>query len=295
MESFVSPTRIEHGLVRRLTSWLFPAPPGGRAAVMRTAVYLFVLFDVLVVTSWAVDRGQLPADLYRPLFIARHFPVPSPGPVLVPVVRVALLICAAMAATGRLPRMLGIVVFVLYLEWMVIAFSYGKVDHDRFAILVALAVLPTVGGVRWGDQEADAASGWALRCIQVAVVLTYFLAALAKIRFGGIDWVNGATLMRAVLRRGTFLAEPLASYPWLLTATQYGIMAFELAAPLMLVCGRVGRLFLGAAVVFHVITYLFIRLIFLPHVICLLAFLPLERARAVRWVRLRVPGPHSAA
>ena len=42
-------------------------------------------------------------------------------------------------AAGR-RRLLGWTVFLLYLEWMIIAMSYGKVDHDRFALLVALAV-----------------------------------------------------------------------------------------------------------------------------------------------------------
>jgi hypothetical protein len=52
-------------------------------------------------------------------------------------------------ATGRAPRLLGWTIFVLYFEWMIIAMSYGKVDHDRFAFLVALAVLPTVAP--WGS------------------------------------------------------------------------------------------------------------------------------------------------
>lgn len=288
METSVTADGGDGRLVGRLSAWWFPPMPRARIAALRTTIYAFVVFDVLVVTSWAIGRGDVPAELYRPLFIARHLPLPAPGPVVVPVVMAALIVSAAVAATGRLPRVLGIAVFLLYVEWMIIAFSYGKVDHDRFAILVALAVLPTVGVTKWGDHESDRASGWAIRCVQVAVVLTYFLAAVAKIRFGGIDWVNGATLMRAVLRRGTFLADPLQDYPAVLHAAQYGIMAFELAAPLMLAGGRLGRVLVGAAVVFHLITYVFIRLIFLPHVICLLAFFPLERVRAPRWPRLRV-------
>lgn len=257
--------------------WWFPPIARGRVAALRAVVYGFLFYDVLVVTSWAADRGALPRELYRPLFIARHLQLPAPGPRLVPVVMVALLACAGVAATGRLPRLSGVVVLALYVQWMIVAFSYGKVDHDRFALLVALAVLPTVGAVRWGDRRHDEAAGWAVRCIQVAVVLTYLLAALAKFRFGGLAWLGGATLMRAVLRRGTVLAEPLETLPWVLRGAQWAIVAFELASPLLLARGRLGRAFVVGALCFHLATYAFLRLSFLPHVICLLAFAPLER------------------
>ena len=46
--------------------------------------------------------------------------------------------------------------------------------------------------------------------------------------------MNGATLTRAVLRRGTFISEPLLDYPWVLQAAQYGIVAFEVLSPLLL-------------------------------------------------------------
>jgi hypothetical protein len=165
---------------------------------------------------------------------------------------------------------------------MLVAMSYGKVDHDRFAFLVLLAVLPTVGAARHGDAAEDESSGWALRCVQLAVVLTYLLAAFAKFRFGGLDWANGATLTRAVLRRGTFLGRPLLDAPWLLQATQWGIIVVELASPLLLLRGRVGRGLVVFYLIFHLVTFATITIIFLPHVMCLLAFLPLERLRVSR-------------
>jgi hypothetical protein len=128
---------------------------------------------------------------------------------------------------------------------MVIAFSYGKVDHDRLALLVALAVLPTVGRARASDLTPDERAGWALRCIQLAVVATSVLAVGAKLRFGGLEWVGGATLVRAVVHRGTPLAEPLMELPWVLQAAQAALVALELSAPLMLVRGRVGRLWVA--------------------------------------------------
>jgi hypothetical protein len=116
------------------------------------------------------------------------------------------------------------------------------------------------------------------------VVCTYFLAVVAKHRYGhGIfTWLDGTTLLRAVVRRGTFLADPLAEWPWILHATQYLLVAMELASPLLLVRGRVGRWLLYGFVGFHTVTFACLTIAFWPHLACLLAFLPLERLSDVR-------------
>jgi hypothetical protein len=268
------------GTVTAARGWLFSPMPRGRIAVLRTILYGFIFVDVLLTTAWVVRHGDVPPELYHPLFFGRVLPLPIPTPLVVRSIEIALLVSAGIAAIGRAPRLAGTATFVLYFEWMMIAFSYGKVDHDRVAFLVALAVLPTVGSARWRDEAVDEASGWAIRCIQIAVVLTYFLSVFAKLRFGGIEWVNSSTLMRSVIRRGTLLAEPLEDYPWVLQAAQYWIVAFELASPLLLIEGRVRRVMLVLAVAFHLTTFSTIGIIFLPHVMCLLSFIPLEELRS---------------
>ncbi|MFN2389433.1 MAG: MFS transporter permease [Actinomycetota bacterium] len=279
-----------------MRAWLFEKVPRGRVAVLRAVLYTFIFVDVLLTTSWIARHAALPGELYHPLLLGRWLPLPVPGAGYVRTVEIALLLCAALAATGRAPRAAGAAVALLYLQWMLIGMSYGKVDHDRFAFLVALAVLPTVGPARWGDHTADESSGWAIRSVQVAVVLTYLLASYAKLRYGGIAWLDGSTLMRAVIRRGTYLAEPLKDMPGVLRVGQYLIMLFELASPLLLVRGRVGRSFLVAALLFHLTTYATITIIFLPHVMCLLSFVPLERLRPPRLVgRVLSPAPVAPA
>ena len=279
-----------------VSAWWFRPVARGRVAVLRTLFYAFIFVDVFLTTSWVARHVVVDGALYQPLFLGRVLPLPVPTPGLIRAVQILLLVAAAVALSGKLPRVAGASVFFLYLEWMFIAMSYGKVDHDRVAFLVALAVLPTAGAARWGDRSESEQAGWAIRSIQVAVVATYFLAAFAKLRFGGPEWVNGATLMRAVLRRGTYLAEPLKDHPWTLRVTQYFIMAFELVSPLLLVRGRIGKAFLIVAFAFHAMTYATITIIFLPHIMCLLAFLPLERLEVPAVLdRFRKPAPMRTA
>lgn len=276
-----------------MSRWLFTPAPLARIAVLRVLTYLFVPVDVLLTTTFVRGHGSVPAELYVPLRIGRLLPLPTPGAwvAVLQVVLVAVALLAALAAVrGVLPRVAGWLVALLYLQWMVVAMSYGKVDHDRFAFLVLLFVLPTVAGARLQARSRSVQAGWAVSMVTLAVVATYTLAAVAKLRFGGLDWVDGATLTRAVLRRGTVLSDPLLDVPWLLHLAQYGMLAMEfLVAPLLLVRWRDPRRthllalgFLG----FHLMTFAMITIIFLPHCVALLALLPLERL-----VRRRAAAP----
>ena len=271
-----APTRPPSALSR----WWFTPVPMARIAWLRRLAYAFVWVDVLFTTSWVDHHGAVPAALYQPLRLGRWLSFPAPTETSTALVMWALLVLAAVGAlTSRASRAVGAGVAVLYLAWMLIAFSYGKVDHDRFSYLVLLFLLPTVGRATTTDQTPSEAAGWVVRCVQVAAVATYFLSAWAKLRFGGIGWVDSATLLRAVLRRGTDLGDLLARHPWTLHAAQYGILAVELASPVLLAPGRLGRWAWGVAVAFHALVFATVRIIFLPHLVAMMAFLPLERLR----------------
>jgi hypothetical protein len=260
-------------------SWWFRPIPLARIAVFRVIAYLFIPVDVFLTTAWVRAHADVPTDWYQPLLIGRLLHLPTPTHTLVIVLQWALVLAALAAATGRAPRLLGTAVFLLYAEWMVIAMSYGKVDHDRIAFLVALAVLPTIGLARFRDRRPSEAAGWAMAAVLVTVMLTYFLAAWAKIRFGGWDWPTGSTLTRAVLRRGTPLSDWTLEVPWLLTAAQWVMLTLELASPLiLLVRSDRARIALVLFLIgFHVMVFAGVTIIFLPHCIAILSILPWER------------------
>ncbi|RKS77716.1 hypothetical protein CLV35_1414 [Motilibacter peucedani] len=281
--------------MNRVVSALVPALPRERVAALRWLVYLFIPVDVLLLHTWGDPHGSASPDLYTPLVVGDLLHLPTPSVALVDVCKYGSAVAALLALTGRAPRLLGWTVFALWGEYQVIAFSYGKVDHDRFDLLIALAVLPTVGRLRVGRTTGlphpSEAAGWALRCIQLAVVATYFLAGVTKVRFGGWGWVDSATLARAVVRRGTFLSNWMLDVPWTLHVGQYVILAFELLSPVALFLPlrwqvRVVAFWLS----FHLATYAGITIMFWPHIICLAAFLPLERW----WTRLSPPTPPPA-
>lgn len=285
------------GALSGAARWLFAPLPRGRVAALRTLVYAFVLVDLFHLRPWVEVHGKLPPAMYDPIFFGDLLSLPVPTESYVRVLQVVLVAGCVSALAGRLPRLSGVAVAVAYLLWSFVAFSYGKVDHDSVAFLVALAVLPAAGPARWGEREETDAAGWAIRSIQVAVVVTYFASVFAKLRFGGIAWPTGSTFMRAVLRRGTPIVEPLLDHPMVLRAGQFALVTFEMLSPLLLVRGRVGKVMLVLALSFHVVTFASLKIMFWPHVLCLCAFLPLERlepARVVHRLRSRL-GPAAAS
>ena len=261
----------------------FDAVPLARVAWVRAVVYLFVPVDVLLNQSWVRGHARDGAALYRPLFIARLAHLPTPTLTSTTLLAWLLVAAAVVAATGWRPRLTGSLAGILYLLWMLVAMSYGKVDHDRLTFLVALAVLPTVGAARFTDRRASPAAGWALRCIQIAAVLTYFYASWAKIRFGGWDWPTGAVLERALLRRSTVLSHWMINRPELLVPMQFAMIGMELASPLILLArsDRARSLVVAGLLSFHLMVFAGVTIIFLPHCVALCAFLPLERSPAL--------------
>ncbi|HEX2312230.1 MAG TPA: hypothetical protein VHJ17_00725 [Thermomonospora sp.] len=266
-----------------LGRWWYAPVPAARIAWLRLLAYGFLPFDMLLLTNSTLAHAQLPASLYQPVMLARlvHLPAPTPGAMYA--LLVVTLAAGAVAAAGRLPRIAGFTAAIGYLWWVTISMSYGKVDHDHLALVVALFVLPTAGRARLRDQVGSEAAGWAVRCVQIATVCAYFLSAWAKMRIGGPGWPNGATLQWALNRRGTPPGRLLVDYPALLRVSQWVTLVAEFGSLLLLVA-RGRWLYLGVAFFagFHVVTYALMTIHFLPHAIWLSAFLPLERLSELR-------------
>lgn len=264
--------------------FLAPALPLARVAWLRRIIYAFVWLDVLWIITDPIAHGDVPESLYRGLIVRDLLGMPAPSPVYVRVLLAVILISSLCAAFGRLPRLAGLVCAVAMLDWISNAFAYSKVDHDHFALVVALFVLPTVGRASTRDVDLRSESaGWAIRMIQIGAVSVYALSAWAKMRFGGWGWANGATLIWALTRRPHGIGPWVGSHPFLTHALQWTVLVAEFLSPIMLwLRGRVLYSALLFWAGFHLSTYVMLKIHFLPLVVCLLAFLPLERLGSVR-------------
>ncbi len=277
--------------------WWHQPVPLERVHVFRVLIYLYIPLDVLT-SRWVMHHGMVPPSWYEPLWFARALNIPAPTAGVMALVVGALLTVPLVTAAGYGRRVLGPLVALLYFYWAFVAFTYGKVDHDRVALITALVVLPTV---RWrsadntGDNVADNVAdnvegpgrldergGWVLSAVQMSFVLTYFLSGVTKLLVAGPDWVTSTTIERALARRGTMFGDLLLHVPWAMIAMQFVILAFELTAPLMLLRNTLGRSYVLFAIAFHAASLIGITIYFRSHLVCVIAFFPLERLRTLR-------------
>lgn len=281
---------------RAVGRWWTSPVPLARVAVLRVAIYLFLIYDVLALTNDVIPHGYAP-DLYQPTLIGRLLPFPTPSPGVGWLLLVTIIVGSLVAATGLLPRLAGGVVAVAYLAWMVNSQGFAYVSHDHLALIIATWVLPTVGRARFTDLRPSEAGGWALRAIQVATVATYVGSAVNKVARTGSPWAwaNGAVFTWAIMRRGSELITWTLEYPWVLRLSQWGLLVAEFLSPVVFwLRGKWLAFAIGFFLAFHLATYLSLGIHFLPTVICWAAFAPLERlappVQAV-WRRLSRRGP----
>ena len=265
-----------------LVGWFAPVRPDNRVAILRTVCYLFVILDIHAFVRDPIPLSRHP-ELYSPLLVARFFHLPSPSLALTITLYVVLVVGSLIAAANRLPRLAGFAVAAAFTWWTAIGMSYGKVDHDHLAFVIALWTLPTAGVIadRWRSTTASAQAGWVFKCIQISVIATYFLSGLTKIRSGDwsfTSWTNSAILLWAIVRRPNGLGQFLVPYPGLLRVMQWFAFLAELSS--VVVLWLRGRALLLAAIFwlgFHVFTVTILYIHFAPTLVCWLAFAPLER------------------
>lgn len=272
----------------RIVGWFLPVVPDARVAIFRTVIYLFVLLDIHLFVRDPIPLSHQP-ELYSPLMLARLFGLPPPSVALAYTLYVVLWLGCLVAAANRLPRLAGLVVAAAFTWWTVIGMSFGKVDHDHLALVVALWVLPSAGAIqgRWHSTDSSARAGWPLKCVQIAVVFTYFLSAVTKVRSGGwsyVSWPDSSILMWAIIRRPHGLGQLLMPHPGLLHVMQW--FAYLAETTSLVVLWLRGRALLVAALFwlgFHISTAALLYIHFAPTLVCWLAFAPLERLAP--WLR----------
>lgn len=253
----------------------------GRVAAMRFLAGLFVWIEWWAYKPFIIQHRFLPEDLYQPLLIGRVLPIPAPNYWIVTGTLVVMLAAALPVMFGYRPRLFGWILFIAYFEWMLIYNSYGKVDHASFGFMALLLVLCMMPEARWGDREhLSQRVGWGFNLVQIAVVCTYFLSTWSKFRYGGLEWANSGVFTWAIIRRGTVFSDWLLDFPQLLTAAQWGMIAFELLTPLVLFVypwKRIQYSIIAFFYAFHVAIFAALTISFLPHLFAMACFLPLER------------------
>jgi uncharacterized membrane protein YphA (DoxX/SURF4 family) len=206
-------------------------------------------------------------------------------------------------------------------NWIFIAhvYSYAEIHHPEAIFcmfLMFLAFSPSGGSLsvdalirRYRDHRAHdqeklsqrvETAIWPLKLVHVLLALTYFSTGLAKISYGGFQWMNGYTLQNYILldavRRDIPIGIWMAQQHTLCILLSVFTVLFELFFFLSLIVCRTTPYFLIGGIFFHIGLYLFAGHDFFQHIILLLLLLifldfKLGETWVEMWSRVRLYWP----
>lgn len=232
---------------------------------------------------------------------------PTPG--LARALVVVTIVVGVAATAGWRYRWTGPGFALLLLATLGYRTAWGNLFHtDNLLVLhvLVLALAPAADAwsldARTRDEPApDGRYGWPLRLAALVTVATYVVAGVAKVRYGGLDWLHGDTLLhqvafdnarKVVLGDGfSPLAATVIGHPVLFAPLGVVTLAVELGAPVALLGRRWALGWSGAAWLFHVGIAALMWIAF-PYPLSGIAFAPLlacERPIEAVLGRVRIP------
>lgn len=245
------------------------APPE-RLAALRIVVDGFVVSYLAVRAGVFVGLADRDRSGFDPIGVVGVLDRPAPGWVVVGVFGLA--VGSGLAATlGLRHRVTGPLFALALLALVTYRSSWGQLLHFEhlMVLLVAVVALSPAADVwsldarRKGTERVasaldDVRYGWPVALCGVVVVATYVIASIAKLRYGGVGWLDGETMRNHVAYSAARLdvlggdpaplARPAVSLaPWLLSSAAIVTVLIELAAPLALLGGRVRTVWCIAA------------------------------------------------
>jgi hypothetical protein len=254
---------------RSPVEWLVAPAPAARLAMLRILVGVYA-------TAWTLVR--LPAHLaHTDQVVARWQPVGVLAPLESPPADTAILLVAVAApllgvlfVAGWRYRAIGPLFAVAVLLLATLDSSWGQVFHTEHLLVLHLLILaqaPAADVLATGRRRAppgpavDGRYGWPVRLAAVVVVLTYVIAGIAKLRIGGLDWLDGDTLRNWVahdnLRKAVLgdsysaIGRHLVRHAWLFPPLAVLTVIVELGAWVALLGGRWRTAWVVAAWLFH--------------------------------------------
>jgi hypothetical protein len=199
-----------------------------------------------------------------PLFGALHLEPLEPPMLraLEAIWRLALILSAA----GFVTRVSTTVAALLGVYLLGLPHNFGQTYHFDALLVIAMSVFAfSRAGDAWSvdawlrggrHPEPSGEYTWPLRAIWVAMSLVFFAAGLAKLRYGGLEWIASRNLSILLTRALYHVsdADPLttwglviAQHPWASRAFAAAAVAIEVSFPLALVSRTARALLVPAA------------------------------------------------
>jgi len=295
----VAPTKL-------LDAIFMPAAPAERLGMLRVLVGGYALVYLIIRAPHLMTFATVDQHYFSPVGVATLAPRP-----LLPWVAIALVVLtvvfAACFAFGYRYRVTAPIFAALQLWVLSYSNSFGMilhVDNMLCVQIIVLALAPAAdavsldaraGRVQTGDEGGR--YGWALRLICILCVCAYLLAALAKLKNSGAEFVDDVTLRNYIaydnvrkLELGSIhspLGAWLLPYAGFFSAMAWLSLVLEALAPLALLHRRAGAAWAVMIWGFHfgVLLLMAIGFVYQLSFIAFAAFFRVEKILDVKWVQ----------
>jgi uncharacterized membrane protein YphA (DoxX/SURF4 family) len=306
-----------NALLARVDRWFLAPAPAERLAALRILVGSFATIYLAIRVPYVLDVADLPRGRFEPVGVAAVLDAPL-ATAVVRVVLLSAVLAGVLFVVGWRHRVVAPTFALLLLASLTYSNSWQHIAHTENLVLLHVAVLAVVPAADvWsldarravaGTDARRAAGpvtapgsgyGWPIQLMSMLTVVTYVLAGVAKVRHGGVDWVDGDVLRNLVAHdnlRKIVLGDVhspiggwLVGHGWVFPPLAALSLAVELGAPLALLRGRFRQVWIVAAWCFHLGVLALMAILF-PYPLSGIAFASFLRperlltrvARAVR-------------
>ncbi|MEM7436518.1 MAG: HTTM domain-containing protein [Myxococcota bacterium] len=290
--------------------WWFPSVPAERIATLRILVGLYSVIYLAVRLPYFLSFARHRPVQFQPIGVLSWMNEPLEANAYRAIV-VATLLGAVCFLVGFAYRITAPIFGALLLVTLTYVNSWGGILHtDNLWLIHALvlAVAPAADALSIDSRRAQPAAshykyGWAIRLMCWVCVFTYFLAGLAKLKNGGLGFIEGESLRNYValdnvrkIELGSLhspLAALLLPYAGAFQALAVVSLVLELGAPLAMLRPRISHVWALGMWGFHLGVLALMAILF-PYPVSFIAFAPFFRAeRLTAFVRRKL-GTRSA-
>ena len=257
-----------------LDRWLQEPAPAERLAMFRVLLGTLVVGYIAVRHRAFLDLLDQPDARFEPVGVLSPTSAPLPD-WLVPALLAVAIVAGVAFTIGAGFRVAGPVLAASLLALTTYRSSWGQLLHFENLMVIHVVIVglsPAAAAFsldarrlqRTGPASPPPASsrfGWPLRLAALATVITYVIAGLAKLRYGGTDWMLGDTLRNHVAYSASRLellgespsplAEWLVPHAWLFPPLAVGSVIIELTAPVALFGRRLRNVWVVLAWTMH--------------------------------------------
>jgi hypothetical protein len=272
---------------------LFPTAPPDRLAVLRILVGGFSVAYLLIGAPGFLSLADADSGRFDPVGVLALLHRPVPDAVLVSAYAGAVVAGVCFIA-GKWFRVTGPLFSILLLALCTYRSSWGQILWLENVMVIHIAIVGcsrAADSRRWSPRRRDTdqrptpseAYGVPVRLAALVTVATYLLAAVAKLRLGGLAWMTSDSLrnhVAATAVRAEVLGLPaspvgrwLVRFGWLFPPMAVGSVVLEIAAPIALIGGRIRNAWVVLTWLMHVAIAALMFVVF-PYPLFAVAFAP---------------------